>query len=79
MVAAGCYVEGAVENSIVFRSVRIEKGAVVKNCVIMDKCVIKSGVHLENVICDRSVTVSPNTSIQGTPESPCVLPKGGVI
>ena len=79
LVAAGCYVEGAVENSIVFRSVRIEKGAVVKNCVIMDKCVIKSGVHLENVICDRSVTVSPNTSIQGTPESPCVLPKGGVI
>ena len=79
LVAAGCYVEGAVENSIVFRSVRIEKGAVVKNCVIMDKCVIKSGVHLENVICDRSVTVSPNTSIQGTPESPCVLPKGGVV
>ena len=79
LVAAGCYVEGAVENSIVFRSVRIEKGAVVKNSVIMDKCVIKSGVYLENVICDRSVTVTADTRIQGTSESPCVLPKGGVV
>ena len=79
LVAAGSLVEGSVENSIVFRSVHIEKGAVVKNCVIMDKCVIKSGVYLENVICDRSVTVTADTRIQGTPESPCVLPKGGVI
>ena len=79
LMAAGSYVEGTVENSIVFRSVRIEKGAIVKNSVIMDNCVIKSGACLENVICDRSVTVSANTRIQGTPETPCVLPKGGVI
>ena len=72
-------VEGEVENSVLFRSVRVEKGAVVKNCVIMDKCVIKAGTYLENVICDRSVTVTADTRIQGTAESPCVLPKGGVI
>jgi glucose-1-phosphate adenylyltransferase, GlgD subunit len=79
LVAAGSIVEGTVENSIVFRSVRIEKGAVVRNCVIMDKCVIKSDAVLENVICDRSVTVTAGTRIQGTPDSPCVLPKGGII
>ena len=44
-----------------------------------DKCVIKAGARLENVICDRSVTVTPDTVICGTPESPCILPKGGVI
>ena len=79
LMAAGSTVEGRVENSIVFRSVRIEKGAVVKNCVIMDKCVIQAGAYLENVICDRSATITAGTRIQGTPESPCVLPKGGVI
>ena len=55
------------------------RGAVVKNSVIYDKCVIKSGVRLENVICDRSATVTADTVICGTPDSPCILPKGGVI
>lgn len=79
MVASGSIIEGEVENSVVFRSARIEKGAVVKNSVIYDKCVIKSGVRLENVICDRSATVTADTVICGTPDSPCILPKGGVI
>ena len=79
LMSSGITVEGEVENSIVSRSVRIEKGAVVKNCVLMDKCVIKAGAYLENVICDRNVTVTAGTRIQGTPESPCALPKGGVI
>ena len=79
MVASGSIIEGEVENSIVFRSVKIEKGAVVKNSVIYDKCVIKAGARLENVICDRSVTVTADTVICGTPKSPCILPKGGVI
>ena len=79
MVASGSIIEGTVENSVLFRSARIEEGAVVKNCVIFDKCVIKSGARLENVICDRSVTVTADTVICGTADSPCILPKGGVI
>ena len=72
-------VEGEVENSIVSRSVRIEKGASVKNCILMEGCVIEAGAHLENVICDKGVTVTAGTIIRGTDDSPCVLPKGGVI
>ena len=79
IVAAGCVIEGSVENCVIFRSVRIEKGASLKNCVVMDKSVIKAGAEMENVICDRYVTVTAGTCIKGTPQSPCVLPKGGVI
>ena len=79
MITAGSIIEGTVENSVLFRSVRIEKGAVVKNCVLMEKCVIKAGAYLENVICDKFITVTENKHIQGTSEKPCVLPKGGVI
>ena len=79
LMAAGSVVEDTVENSVIFRSVRIEKGAVIKNCVLMEKSVVKAGACLENVVCDRSVTITGGTRIQGTPEAPCVLPKGGVI
>ncbi len=79
VMAAGTVVEGEVENSVVFRSCRIEKGAVVKNCVLMEKCVIKAGARLENVICDKYVTVSEGAVICGTDENPCVLPKGCVV
>lgn len=79
LVASGSVIEGSVENSIIFRSVRVEPGAVVKNSVIMEKCVIKAGAQLENVICDKYATVSAGIKIQGTESNPCVLPKGGVI
>lgn len=79
LMTAGSIIEGSVENSVCFRNVRIEKGAVVRNCVLMEKCVIKAGARLENVVCDKGVTVTAGTAVCGTAEHPCVLPKGGVI
>ena len=79
VMTAGSIVEGSVENSVCFRNVRIEKGAVVKNCVLMEKCVVKAGARLENVVCDKNVTVSEDKIVCGTAEHPCVLAKGGVV
>ncbi len=79
VMTAGSVIEGRVDDSVLFRGVRIEKGASVKNCVLMEGCVIEPGAHLENVICDKAVTVTAGTIIRGTDDSPCVLPKGGVI
>ena len=45
----------------------------------MEKCVVKAGARLENVVCDKNVTVSENTVVCGTAEHPCVLAKGGVV
>ena len=79
VMTAGSIIEGSVENSVCFRNVRIEKGAVVKNCVLMEKCVVKAGARLENVVCDKNVTVSEDKIVCGTAEHPCVLAKGGVV
>ena len=79
VMTAGSVIEGRVDDSVLFRGVRIEKGASVKNCILMEGCVIEAGAHLENVICDKGVTVTAGTIIRGTDDSPCVLPKGGVI
>ena len=35
MIADGCIIEGTVENSVIFRGVKIDKGAVVKNSILM--------------------------------------------
>ena len=79
VMTAGSIIEGLVENSVVFRNVRVEKGAEVKNCVLMEGCVVKAGARLENVICDKFVTVSANKEIRGVYGDPCVVPKGGVV
>ena len=35
MIADGCVIEGEVENSVLFRGVKVTKGAKVKNCILM--------------------------------------------
>ena len=53
MAADGCVIEGTVENCILFRGVKIGKGAVVKNCVLMQDTVVESGVKAEYIITDK--------------------------
>ncbi len=66
MAADGCVIEGEVENSVLFRGVKIAKGAKVKNCVLMQDTVVGEGANLEYVITDKDVTVTANKSLVGT-------------
>lgn len=43
LIANGCRIEGTVENSILFRGVKVEKGAHVKDSIIMQKSVVGRG------------------------------------
>lgn len=43
MIALGCEIEGTVENSILGSNVVVEKGAVVKDAVVLANSVIKAG------------------------------------
>ncbi len=75
MLADGCIIEGTVENSIIFRNVRIKKGAVVKNSIIMQGTQIGEDAELEYCITDRLVTVSKERRLRGTQSYPSVFPK----
>ena len=79
IITAGSIIEGTVEKSVVSRGGRIEKGAVVKNCVLMDNCVVRAGAQLENVICDKNVTILSDTCIRGTAERPVVIRRAETI
>lgn len=72
IISTGCTVEGTVENSIIFRTVHIAKGAVVKNSIIMQHGEIGSNARIENVICDKYVQVADGVEITGG-DTPIVI------
>lgn len=78
MIANGCVIEGEIENSVISRAVKIGKGSVLKNCIIMQKCTIGENCHLESVILDKDVMVENDTTMIGTVKNPFVVRKGTV-
>ena len=58
LVADGCVIEGTVENSVIFRGVRIKKNSVVRNCLIMQDGIIGEDCSLEYIIADKGVVVT---------------------
>ena len=68
MVALGCEIDGDVENSILGSNVIVEKGAVIKDAVVLANSVIKSGAKVNYAIIDENVTVGKNAQI-GVPKS----------
>ena len=79
MVADGCIIEGEVENCILFRGVKIAKGAKVKNCILMQDTVVEEGVSIEYAVSDKNVTISANTSLKGTESFPIYIGKGQTV
>lgn len=79
LVADGCIIDGIVENSIIFRGVRIGKGAVVKNCIVMQNTVIQDNCDLENVVIDKECTLRSGKRLIGQPNYPFILPKRTLI
>ena len=79
MVADGCVIEGEVENSILFRGVKIAKGAKVKNCILMQDTVVDAGANIEYLIADKDVTISAGKEMKGTDSYPVYIAKGVTV
>jgi glucose-1-phosphate adenylyltransferase len=79
MIANGCIIEGQVENSILFRGVKVHKGAYIKNSIIMQKCEIAENAIIENVICDKNVCITKGRWLKGETNYPFVVEKGSII
>ena len=75
MAADGCVIEGEVENSVLFRGVKIAKGAKVKNCVLMQDTVVGEGANLEYMITDKNVTITANKELRGSDSFPVYVMK----
>ena len=75
----GCEINGIVENSILFRDVVIEEGAVVKNSIIMPNTVVKKAAYLDYVISDKSVVISEKVELKGTDNCQVIVEKNKVV
>lgn len=79
LVADGCVIEGDIENCILFRGVKVAKGAKVKNCVLMQDTIIEEGAELEYVITDKNVDVTAGKKLQGTDTFPVFVAKKQIV
>ena len=79
LAADGCDIQGSVKNCVLFRNVRIEKGASVENCILFKDTVVKRGAVLRGVITDKYVTVSENVTLMGHERYPIVIAKGATV
>ena len=79
LIGDGCIIEGTVENSVLFRGVKVGKGAVVKNSILMQDTVIGSKCEVSCVVSDKNVKVSDMRMLTGSQNYPLYLGKGAVI
>ena len=63
LIAEGCEIEGEVRNSIVFYDVKIEKGAVVSDSIVMPGSVILKNAQVNAAILAENVQVKENVKI----------------
>lgn len=79
LIANGCDIEGTVFNSILFRGVKVAKGAVVRNSIVMQNGVIGTNGSLENCILDKEVEIRSQQQLRGSTEMPFIALKRKVI
>jgi glucose-1-phosphate adenylyltransferase len=78
-IADGCVIEGCVENSILFRGVRVGRGSTVKNSILLQDTDVGEGVSLNCVITDKNVTVRGGRVLSGHESIPFFLSKGSEV
>lgn len=79
LIADGCFIEGEVENSILFRGVSIGKGAKISNSIIMQGTKIDRNVKLNYAIADKDVFIQNNRILMGFESYPLYIAKGSMV
>ena len=75
MIADECVIEGTVINSVLFRGVKVEKGAVVKNCVLFRGTHVGKNASLNCIVTDKDVYVSDGVQLSGNDNMPFYVQK----
>ena len=79
LIADGCVIEGTVENSVLFRGVRVGKGTVVKNSILMQDTYTGENVKLSCVITDKDVVIKDDRELCGHETLPFYIGKGMTV
>lgn len=76
VVSNGCTIEGTVENSIIGRGVKIGKGTVIKNSVVLPETTIGDNVTIENFVVDKHSKIVHENKIIASAEKAGYVKRG---
>ena len=79
LIADGCAIEGEVENSILFRGVKVARGAVVKNSILMQDTIIGDKAYINCIITDKNVVVTDGRHLSGCETNPFYIRKNSKL
>lgn len=79
LIADGCIIAGEVENSILFRGVKIGKGSKISNSILMKDCTTGENVNLNYVLADKNVTFKDSRILTGYELHPIYISKGSYV
>ncbi len=79
LVADGAMINGTVKNSIIFRNVKIEAGAELEDCIVMQGAIVFGGTKLGSVILDKDVIVKEHRTLQGFESFPIYIDKKSIV
>lgn len=75
VVADGCVIEGTVENSIIFRGVKVARGAHVKNSILFQDTYVCPDAELNCVVADKNVMIKDGRKLSGHETMPFYIGK----
>lgn len=79
LVADGCIIEGEVENCVLFRGVKVGKGAKLKNCILGQGTQVGANAQMNYVITDKDVKVAEKHILTSSEEYPMYVSKGATV
>ena len=75
LIADGCQIKGTVENCVIFKGVKVEADAVVKNSILMQDTVVGEGSKINYIIADKNVNIKSGVELSGAANYPVSLSK----
>ena len=75
MLADECVIEGTVINSVLFRGVTVEKGAIVRDSVLFHGTHIGKNAEVNCIVTDKDVYVTDNVKLSGNENMPFYIQK----
>ena len=79
MIADDCVIEGSIINSVLFRGVKVERGAVVKNSVLFSGTRVSKNASLNSIVTDKDVDITDGVVLSGNENMPFYIQKSRKI
>lgn len=79
LIADGCLIEGVVDNSILFRGVKVGKGAVIKNSILFQDTVVSENAYLNCIVADKNAVIRDGVVLSGHESMPIYIEKNKMI